>query len=449
MKMGVITVRPKTFFIAPILLLSVIIVSTQAQTAKPSSASHPQTADSAARKQLAAYMVDFRTNPEDAELRDEIIALAKTLKPAPVVPQAAQADFAKAVAQLKSAATADAFNTAAKLFEQVAAKAPWYADAYYNAASAYAKAADYGSAKRNLTLYMAAVRPGANTQDAENLQREVDRQQAVQRFQQAMQEFRANPNDAAREQIIKLALTLDPKPALPAEVHEDVGRANYTIKNASSESDFVAAAETYTKVSQLAPWVPDYYFNQGVAYEKAKRFDQAIAAFLWYLVADPTAKDADQVRERIGGLKYAKEKAIQEQQAAEARARAESTPEAIAAKKQKEYQEWLRNLDGARFVGQSWTRDQDIVWDDELVIRGTTVVWKKRITRVAPNVIVEFPVGVWLPVSQIQIVGREGQYRPFPNMPYVQDILTISENGGSITVVEQAANGVTWTFYRK
>jgi len=160
MKMGVITVRPKTFFIAPILLLSVIIVSTQAQTAKPSSASHPQTADSAARKQLAAYMVDFRTNPEDAELRDEIIALAKTLKPAPVVPQAAQADFAKAVAQLKSAATADAFNTAAKLFEQVAAKAPWYADAYYNAASAYAKAADYGSAKRNLTLYMAAVRPG-------------------------------------------------------------------------------------------------------------------------------------------------------------------------------------------------------------------------------------------------------------------------------------------------
>jgi len=303
--------KPRTILSLPILLLLLfaIAVPTPAQTAKLAGPSRQQAADVAARKQLAAYVADFHNHSEDAELRDKIIELAKTLKPAPVVPQVVRADSAKAVAQVKSASTAEDFKAAAKLFEQVAVQAPWYADAYYNAAGAYAKAKDYDSAKRNLTVYMAAARPGTDTQAAENLQHDIERQQGMQRFQQALEEFRKNPNDAAREQIIKLALKLDPKPALLAEVHEDVGRANYTIKNASSEADFIAAAETYVKVSQLAPWVSDYYFNQGVAYEKAKRFDQAIAAFGWYLVAEPNAKDADQVRERIGGLKYAKEQA--------------------------------------------------------------------------------------------------------------------------------------------
>lgn len=138
-----------------------------------------------------------------------------------------------------------------------------------------------------------------------------------QRFQQALQDFRNNPSDAAREQVIKAALALPSKPPLPDEVLEIVGRGAYAIKNASSDADFVAAADAYAKASQLAPWVPNYYFNEGVAYEKAKRYDDAIAAYRWYLVAAPSASDADQVHEHIGGLKYAKEKMAQEQRAAE------------------------------------------------------------------------------------------------------------------------------------
>lgn len=135
-------------------------IPARAQAAKPAAPSQQQAADAAARKQLAAYLADFKNNPEDTTLHDEIIELAKTLKPAPVVPLPARADFAKATAQVRAAASADDFKAAAKAFEQVAAQAPWYADAYFNAASAYAKAVDYDSAKRNLALYMAAVRPG-------------------------------------------------------------------------------------------------------------------------------------------------------------------------------------------------------------------------------------------------------------------------------------------------
>ena len=232
-----------------------------------------------------------------------------------------RADFAKATVQFHSAATTNDFQAAAKLFEQVALQVPWYADAYYNAASAYAKANDYEGAKRDLALCMAAARPGTDTQDAENLQHDLERQQSQQRFQQALQEFRQNPNDTAREQIIKLALTMDdPTLSLSDEVHVAAGSATYASKNATSERELVAAAKAWAQVSLLAPWVAEYYFNQGVAYQRAKRFDKAIAAFNWYLIAAPNAKDAGEVRESIGGLKYAKEKAAQEQQEAAERA---------------------------------------------------------------------------------------------------------------------------------
>ena len=365
-----------------ILLLFAIVIPARAQTAqaaKPAAPSRQQAADLAARKQLAAYMADFRNHPEDTELRDKIIELAKTLKPAPVIPQLVRADFAKAGVQMKAALTANDFKAVAKLFEQVAVKAPWYADAYYNAASAYAKAADLDSAKRNLALYLTAVRPEVDTQNAEDLQRgiedqqrEIERQQAIQQeqakqeqamqqFQRALKEFRANPSDSAREHIIKLAQTLNPKPTLSEGVHDATGRATYAFKNASSEADMLEAAEAYGEASQLAPWVPDYYFNQGVAYQQAKQFDKAITAFGWYLVAEPNAKDADHLRERIGGLKYATEKAIQKQAEEQKAAAAEE-------QKKRDY------LDKIGFLAGTWnyssTFNCDCAWNGRTDLGG-------------------------------------------------------------------------------
>ena len=57
------------------------------------------------------------------------------------------------------------------------------------------------------------------------------------------------------------------------------------------------------------PVVPEYYFNQAIPLEKTERYDDAIKNFEWYLMASPDAKDAKEVSERIGGLKYATEKA--------------------------------------------------------------------------------------------------------------------------------------------
>jgi len=157
-----------------------------------------------------------------------------------------------------------------------------------------------------------------------------------QTLQQYVADLQSNPGDnALRQKIIALAQSMNPPPAVPSDAYELVGRAAYAIKNASTDADFLAAADAYGKALQLAPWVADYYFNQGVAYEKAKHLDEAIAAFNWYLMAAPNAKDANEVRERIGGLKYAKEQYARDQQQQreqEERARAEQEQRAAPVK---------------------------------------------------------------------------------------------------------------------
>jgi hypothetical protein len=309
-------------------LLCAIPVSAPAQTTKPTGPSHQQTADAAARKQLAGYLADFRAHPEDAALRDKIIELAKTLKPAPAIPQLTRADFGKAAAQLKNAAAADDFKAAAKLFEQVAVQAPWYADAYLNAASAYAKAADYDSAKRNLTLYMAAVRTGVDTQKAEGLQSDMEQQQAAQKqqqalqqFQQALQQFQANPNDAAREQIIKLAQAMKTPPAIPEEAREHYAmaqefaeKAKIDTERAKSDSDlklandgFERAVAEYKAALLAAPCWADVYKRLAIAQKAAAQYDDAIASLNLYLLTQPA--DARDAQDEIYKLKADKQTA--------------------------------------------------------------------------------------------------------------------------------------------
>jgi tetratricopeptide (TPR) repeat protein len=122
---------------------------------------------------------------------------------------------------------------------------------------------------------------------------------------QYIADLQRTPNDdALREKIIKLALTLDPKPIAPAEVDELAGRGKYILDHASSDTDFAAAADAFAKASLLAPWIPDYYFDQASLLEKAKRYPDAVKNYELYLMAAPNAQDAKGVREKIGGLKY-------------------------------------------------------------------------------------------------------------------------------------------------
>ena len=128
---------------------------------------------------------------------------------------------------------------------------------------------------------------------------------------QMTEQLQKNPDDnALRENIIKLALTLNPKPNTSDAVSMAEGAAEYAFKNAKSNSDFSDAAKQYEKALLLAPWLADDYFNCGVAHEKAGENKEAIRSFNLYLLAAPDATDSKIIKKRIGGLQYAIQKAI-------------------------------------------------------------------------------------------------------------------------------------------
>ena len=129
-------------------------------------------------------------------------------------------------------------------------------------------------------------------------------------LKQLTAKFQQAPGDQAlREKIIALALSIDPKPATPDGAIMAEGAAEYAFKNAKTNADYSDAAKQYEKALLLAPWLATDYFNCGVAYEKAGENKEAIRSFTLYLLAAPNADDAQAVKKRIGGLQYAVQKA--------------------------------------------------------------------------------------------------------------------------------------------
>lgn len=101
-----------------------------------------------------------RETQNDTALRERIIKLAPTLKPAPVLPDEAERWMVRGSAAFKGATSAAGYLDAAKEFEQATLAAPWYGDAYFNLGVAQDKAEDYAAALSSLKLAQLAS-PGS------------------------------------------------------------------------------------------------------------------------------------------------------------------------------------------------------------------------------------------------------------------------------------------------
>jgi tetratricopeptide (TPR) repeat protein len=247
-----------------------------------------------------------------------------------------------------------------------------------------------------------------------------------QTLNQHLSDLQKNPNDyALREKIIRHVQTMKQKPAIPSEVIKHEGAAEYAFKNAKNESDYLDSAKEYEKALLIAPWLAIDYFNCGVAYEKAGQFKKAIAQFNLYLIAAPDAQDANAVLKRIGGLEYAAGKAGREP--------------AAAPKKQNEYEDWLKKIDGRRY------RDTRGGVPAVLEVRGNTLLTigpgsDGRMTVLA---------GPWEIKGRIASTPRVMQKEPF--LP-VQTTFIISENGDRIIEHRDFSDGDTreyvWVWQR-
>jgi hypothetical protein len=276
-------------------------VAASTQTPKRTAASRQRADDSADRKELAAYVADFQNNPQDTALRDRIVALAKSLDPAPEIPELAKTGFSSAAAKLKSASSADDFKAAAAQFDAVAVQAPWYAYAYFNAASAYNQAGDYDSARRELALYQSAARPAdPGTGLAEELERDLDRRQDAQ-FQQALRQFTANPSDSARRQIIKLVQRMKTQPEIPEEARGHYVKA-VVLGNAVDENPSYGelSIQEYKAALLDAPWWGEVYRKLAAAQKAQEHYGDAVDSLSFYLLTQPA--DARNAQDELYGL---------------------------------------------------------------------------------------------------------------------------------------------------
>jgi tetratricopeptide (TPR) repeat protein len=263
-------------------------------------------------------------------------------------------------------------------------------------------------------------------------------QQALSQYISTLQ---SNPKDQMlREKIIKHVQAMKKAPAIPEEAERFMARGAAAVRSAKDANDFKDAVAEFEKATLTAPWLASAYYNLGISQEKAGMYADAIRSLRLYLLASPDAPDAKAVRNLIYEIEYRQEKAAKE-----------SSPEALAVKKQKEYEEWIRKLDGATYGGPS-NAGNDLAFDNEFVIHGNMLIWKQRVTYYGPAIVQEVPLGQWYDMvqygGQMQIVGREAK-RILPGVGFVNDIFTISEDGNSITQVQQVSNGHTFTFYRK
>lgn len=112
------------------------------------------------RDELKQMVVQLQEKPYDHELREKIIKLALTLKPAPEVPEEARRSFIIGEALFKQAKSLKPAYQAADAFGVASNLAPWWGDAYWNEAVAYQTVGQYALAKISLKFYL-LTNPGA------------------------------------------------------------------------------------------------------------------------------------------------------------------------------------------------------------------------------------------------------------------------------------------------
>lgn len=120
------------------------------------------------REQLKQMVQQLQKTPTDNSLREKIIKLATSIKPAPAIPEEAREPFVMGATVLKKASDPAGASKAVDLFTQALYVAPWFADAYYNRAVAREAAGQFEPAIDDLKLYLNFKLTGNERREAQD-----------------------------------------------------------------------------------------------------------------------------------------------------------------------------------------------------------------------------------------------------------------------------------------
>jgi tetratricopeptide (TPR) repeat protein len=154
------------------------------------------------------------------------------------------------------------------------------------------------------------------------------------------------------ERIAALLPRVKARPKISGRALEHEGGCKAALQAAKTPEDARLGVRECRRALRLAPWVPAYYFNLGVAYKVEGRSADAIRQFELYLVANPNSKEEQQVRREIGALRVMGEQAAQESRRAD-----DERAQREAAERRKREQLERERMDKSRaFAALSGTR---------------------------------------------------------------------------------------------
>jgi tetratricopeptide (TPR) repeat protein len=119
-------------------------------------------------EELQQQVDALKKNPGDHALREKIIKLAQTMKPAPAMPEDAERNMARGTAFAQKASDATGYKKAIAEFESAANAAPWLALAYYNLGVMQEKAGLFAESLQNFKFYVLAAPDAKNIRDVKN-----------------------------------------------------------------------------------------------------------------------------------------------------------------------------------------------------------------------------------------------------------------------------------------
>jgi tetratricopeptide (TPR) repeat protein len=140
----------------------------------------------------------------------------------------------------------------------------------------------------------------------------ADRGGSLDTLKQYVVDLKKNPESVdLREKVIKYAQSLKQKPPVPEEFERQMSRGGVYLKKSTDAEGFNKAIEAFKAALALAPWEAAGYVELATAQEKAGLFAEAIQNLNFALLADPSAKNAREVRNHIYELEVYAEDAKQ------------------------------------------------------------------------------------------------------------------------------------------
>ena len=172
-------------------------------------------------------------------------------------------------------------------------------------------------------------------------------QSAREQLNQLVQQLQSRPDDnGLRERIIKLAIAINPPPAIPENARKSFIEGSTIAKAATDASGEAIAIASFEEALNIAPWWGDAYYNLAAAQELAGKLDNAEASLKLYILTGPNDKDSRDAQDHVYAL-AGKKKLAAQARATEAESASSAAASARAEEQAKrDYQQKLGFLEG-------------------------------------------------------------------------------------------------------